>query len=145
MAKRGRKAKPPSWKVMTGTDQPCRATELVHEPVDDAPELPPSFADLRKEDPLFADKVLALWNRKTARYERRGQPIADYLDLLYVVCLFEAQIHEKRRTGQPITAADVNALRVAHEAFYDTPTANVQPAKGLRRENPFAEFMNIKD
>lgn len=136
MARPGRKAKSPTLKLIAGTDQPCRQTEQVFEALPGDPEIPPSFHDLQDEDPRFAKCVLALWERKLERYQKRKQAVVGYEDLLYTICVFEAQVHDKRRKGELVTAADLNALRVAHESFYDTPAANVQPSG--RKKNEYA-------
>ena len=135
MAKRGRKPKLQQLKVVAGTDQPSRKTEQAFEPLEGVPELPPSFSGLREENPSFAREVLALWNRKIARYQQRGQPVVGYEDFLYATCLFEAQMHERKRLGIPVTASDLNTLRLAHSEFFDTPAGNVQTER--KKSNPF--------
>ncbi len=116
MAKGHNRAKAPHLKVINGTDQPCRKTVQVVQPIDGEPVRPT----------WLTGPARRIWDTKLGRYEARGQAVAGCEDALAQYCALEAELIALWRKKLAPTVAMVNAHRIYANEFYDTPASQHQ-------------------
>ena len=116
-------------KAVTGTNRADRKSEQVCPVLDDQVSLPAAFSDLKEYRPLFARKVLAIWNEKLQTYYARRQSVVGYESMLYQYCLLEAAVNERYLNAGPPTTM-VAQLRLYATEFFDTLASQVKTSGG---------------
>jgi len=118
MGKRGPKPERAEVVELRGTDKPSRARgQLGTDDVGYVPPKPPTWL------PAPAKRI---WRAKVAEYERRGQRIQGFEQMLGHYCALEADIIDDRKHRRPVPASAMGNLLKFAALFYDTPADTVQ-------------------
>jgi len=128
MGKRGPPPKLPHLKALSGTDQPCRRTERIVSPVEDAITCPKWLKGKARRFFLARAKV----------YEQRGIEVAGCEEMLAHYCCLHVKLAEQWASGQIPSKGLLDTLKSYAVQFYDVPTAQFdKPAEEAK--NPFAK------
>ncbi len=129
MPKGHNRSKPAHLKVITGTNQPCRETVQIVQPLDGEPARPK----------WLTGPARRAWDTKVECYEARGQSVAGCEDALAQYCALEAELIAMWRKKLTPPVAMINAHRIYANEFYDTPAAQHQSAGKAKAVNRFAQ------
>jgi hypothetical protein len=115
MSKRGAKGKPPSLKVVAGTDRPDRQRKPVVLPLPGEPVKPT----------WIKGRAAKLWFEKVAIYKARGQSVVGCEGALALYVSLEATIIDQFAKKLIPPVSQVNAHRGFAAEFFDNPASQI--------------------
>jgi len=126
VGKPGPKGKPPSLKVVAGTDRPDRRREKLTETVAGEPAKPG----------WLKGRAAKAWAEKTAIYKARGQSVVGCEAALAQYCALEAALIEQFAKKITPPTSQFTAHRAYAGEFFDTPASQF----GLQKPGKQGKF-----